>query len=148
MFLEHWLRGSGGETRVTHACPLSTMAATIDFSILPSKQADLAETWTYLNAGVDHIMNTLEKGLSFAGYTNLYTTVYNYCTATKMNGKIDGNRCESLSAKSYKSDSCLTQQLEQILLALICTISLANILSRTLNQCCWYVSSVHPNSMV
>lgn len=80
-------------------CLLSTMApssATIDFSTLPSKQADLVETWTYLNAGVDHIMNTLENGLSFAGYTNLYTTVYNYCTATKMNGKIDGNRCKSL----------------------------------------------------
>jgi cullin 1 len=77
------------------------MAAAIDFSTSPSKQADLVETWTYLNAGVDHIMNTLEKGLSFAGYTNLYTTVYNFCTSTKMNGKIDGNRCESLWANSF-----------------------------------------------
>ena len=70
------------------------MVSTSDFTTPPSKQADLAETWKYLNAGVDHIMNTLENGLSFAGYTNLYTTVYNYCTSTKMQGKMDGTRCE------------------------------------------------------
>jgi cullin 1 len=82
---------------------MASSSATIDFATAPSKQADLAETWLYLNAGVDHIMNTLEKGLSFAGYTNLYTTVYNYCTSTKMHGRMDGNRCESPSSIHFDS---------------------------------------------
>ncbi|KDR84230.1 hypothetical protein GALMADRAFT_55074 [Galerina marginata CBS 339.88] len=59
---------------------------------MPPKTADLDETWAFLNAGVDHIMNHLERGLSFTGYTSLYTTVYNYCTSTKMHGRLDGNR--------------------------------------------------------
>ncbi|KAF8914411.1 Cullin [Gymnopilus junonius] len=59
---------------------------------MPQKTADLDETWAFLNNGVDHIMNNLEKGLSFTGYTGLYTTVYNYCTSTKMHGRLDGNR--------------------------------------------------------
>ncbi|KAJ7033020.1 Cullin, partial [Mycena alexandri] len=59
---------------------------------MPPKTADLDETWTFLTAGVDHIMTKLETGLSFAGYTSLYTTVYNYCTSTKMHGKLEGNR--------------------------------------------------------
>ena len=63
------------------------------FAVMASRTADLDETWTFLNAGVDHIMNNIEEGLSFAGYTNLYTTVYNYCTSTKMHGRLDGNRC-------------------------------------------------------
>ncbi|KAH9482249.1 Cullin-1 [Psilocybe cubensis] len=63
-----------------------------DFSTMPPRNAELDETWAYLNQGVDHIMNNLEKGLSFAGYTSLYTTVYNYCTSTKMHGRLDGNR--------------------------------------------------------
>jgi cullin 1 len=83
---------------------MASSSTTTDFTKLPSKQADLAETWTYLNGGVDHIMKSLERGLSFAGYTNLYTTVYNYCTSTKMHGKMDGNRCGSLWADSYSSD--------------------------------------------
>ncbi|KAJ7167869.1 ubiquitin-protein ligase [Mycena filopes] len=62
------------------------------FSQMPPKTADLDETWTFLTAGVDHIMTKLETGLSFAGYTSLYTTVYNYCTSTKMHGKLEGNR--------------------------------------------------------
>ena len=46
-----------------------------------------------MNQGVDHIMNKLDTGLNFPSYTNLYTTVYNYCTSTKMHGRLDGNRC-------------------------------------------------------
>ncbi|KAF8885741.1 Cullin repeat-like-containing domain protein [Infundibulicybe gibba] len=53
---------------------------------------DLDETWTYLNEGVDHIMNRQESGLSFTEYTGLYTAVYNYCTSTKMHNKADGNK--------------------------------------------------------
>ncbi|KAE9389355.1 Cullin-domain-containing protein [Gymnopus androsaceus JB14] len=41
------------------------------FAKAPTRTADLEETWTY---------------------TNLYTTVYNYCTSTKMHGKPDSNR--------------------------------------------------------
>ncbi|KAJ7681877.1 ubiquitin-protein ligase [Mycena polygramma] len=71
----------------------STAAATpAPFSQMPPKTADLDETWAFLTAGVDHIMTKLETGLSFAGYTSLYTTVYNYCTSTKMHGKLEGNR--------------------------------------------------------
>ncbi len=73
--------------------PGPTATPTNDFSKMPPKTADLDETWAFLNAGVDHIMNDLEKGLSFTGYTSLYTTVYNYCTSTKMHGRLDGNRC-------------------------------------------------------
>nr|GAT58085.1 ubiquitin-protein ligase [Mycena chlorophos] len=62
------------------------------FATMPPKTAELAETWQYLATGVDHIMNKLHEGLSFAGYTSLYTTVYNYCTSTKMHGKLEGNR--------------------------------------------------------
>ncbi|KAK7062395.1 ubiquitin-protein ligase [Favolaschia claudopus] len=62
------------------------------FTQMPPKTADLEETWTFLTAGVDHIMTKMEEGLSFAGYTGLYTTVYNYCTSTKMHGKLEGNR--------------------------------------------------------
>lgn len=69
------------------------MSTANDFSKMPPKTADLDETWAFLNAGVDHIMNHLERGLAFAGYTSLYTTVYNYCTSTKMHGRLDGNRC-------------------------------------------------------
>jgi cullin 1 len=77
--------------------PPPTVAPGNDFAKMPAKAADLEETWAYLNAGVDHIMNDLEKGLSFTGYTSLYTTVYNYCTSTKMHGRLDGNRCTSYS---------------------------------------------------
>ncbi|KAJ7021899.1 Cullin [Mycena alexandri] len=62
------------------------------FRQMPPKTADLDETWAYINAGVDHIMTNLEAGLSFAGYTSLTTTVYNYCTSAKMPSKPAGNR--------------------------------------------------------
>jgi cullin 1 len=77
----------------------STSAAAADvLTKPPSRTADLEETWNFLNIGVDHIMNNLEAGLSFANYTNLYTCVYNYCTSTKMqNNKTDGNRSKSPS---------------------------------------------------
>ncbi|KAG6811936.1 hypothetical protein H0H92_005165 [Tricholoma furcatifolium] len=68
------------------------MASTSTIGPMPSKTADLEETWAYLTEGVDLIMNRLETGLSFPAYTNLYTTVYNYCTSTKMAGKPDNNR--------------------------------------------------------
>ncbi|KAH8796887.1 Cullin [Flagelloscypha sp. PMI_526] len=66
--------------------------ATQDFSKMPARTADLEETWNFLQAGVNLIMTKLESGLSFSNYTNLYTTVYNYCTSTKMQGKLEHNR--------------------------------------------------------
>ncbi|KAJ7739150.1 ubiquitin-protein ligase [Mycena metata] len=71
---------------------MASTSAAAPFAQMPPKTADLDETWTFLTAGVDHIMTKLETGLSFAGYTSLYTTVYNYCTSTKMHGKLEGNR--------------------------------------------------------
>lgn len=58
---------------------------------MPGKSADLDQTWAYLTSGVDHIMTRMEAGLSFADYTNLYTTVYNYCTSTKMHSRMDSS---------------------------------------------------------
>lgn len=68
------------------------------FTNMPPRTADLDETWNFLNEGVDHIMTRLEQGLSFTGYTSLYTTVYNYCTSTKLHGKLGtaGDRSERL----------------------------------------------------
>ena len=72
----------------------SSAAPANDFANMPPRTADLEETWTFLNGGVDHIMTNFETGLSFKGYTSLYSTVYNYCTSTKMHGKLEGNRSE------------------------------------------------------
>ncbi|KAM6496298.1 Cullin [Amanita muscaria] len=64
---------------------------------IPPKTADLEETWTYLVEGVNHIMTRLEQGLSFTAYTNLYTTVYNYCTSTRMHAsRPDGHKGANL----------------------------------------------------
>ena len=89
----------------------SSPAPSGPFAVMPNKTADLDETWTFLNAGVDHIMNNIEEGLSFTAYTNLYTTVYNYCTSTKMHGRLDGNRC------MLPIPSILNSELNHILIA-------------------------------
>jgi cullin 1 len=71
----------------------NTLAVESRFPNMPGKTADLDQTWAYLTSGVDHIMTNIEAGLSFADYTNLYTTVYNYCTSTKMHSRLEiGNR--------------------------------------------------------
>ncbi|KAK7040956.1 ubiquitin ligase (cullin) of SCF [Paramarasmius palmivorus] len=62
------------------------------FANPPSRTADLEETWKFLDLGVDHIMNKLERGLTFPNYTALYTAVYNYCTSNKMTGKMDSHK--------------------------------------------------------
>ena len=68
------------------------------FAVMPAETADPDESWAFLNAGVDQVMNNVE-GLSLMGYTNLYTTVYNYCTSSKMHGRLDGNhRCMFICA--------------------------------------------------
>ncbi|KAF4619424.1 hypothetical protein D9613_004852 [Agrocybe pediades] len=59
---------------------------------IPSKTAELDETWRFLELGVDHLMKNYDKGLAYTAYTNLYTAVYNYCTSTKMHARIDTHR--------------------------------------------------------
>ncbi|KAF5371252.1 hypothetical protein D9758_004235 [Tetrapyrgos nigripes] len=70
----------------------TSTAASDAFSKPPGRTADLEETWAFLVLGVDHIMNKIDTGLTFVHYTSLYSTVYNYCTSTKMQGKQDNNR--------------------------------------------------------
>ena len=83
--------------RVSSPTIMATVPAMVSrFSAMPSRTADLDETWMFLNRGVDHIMIHLNEGLSFPDYTSLYTTVYNYCTSTRMQGRTDGNRSMSL----------------------------------------------------
>lgn len=53
---------------------------------MPSSSADLAQTWSFLEEGVDHIMTRLNEGVSYSKYMNLYTVAYNYCTSSKMHG--------------------------------------------------------------
>lgn len=56
------------------------------------KTADRDETLTFINTGLDLIMN--DDGISFLEYTHLYTSVYNYCTSSGMHRGPKGNyRC-------------------------------------------------------
>ncbi|KAJ3014203.1 hypothetical protein HKX48_005293 [Thoreauomyces humboldtii] len=58
---------------------------------------DLATTWTQLESGIDLIMNRLSGGLSYKNWMDLYTTIYNYCTGSRMYG---GSNDEPLSGSS------------------------------------------------
>lgn len=71
---------------------MASSSSSSPFTKPPARAADLDETWAFLSQGVDHIMNKLDTGMNFDSYTNLYTTVYNYCTSTKMQGRQDSNR--------------------------------------------------------
>ena len=61
--------------------------------VMPNNTADLDEIWTFLNTGIDLIMNDDGVTVSFLEYTDLYTSVYNYFWSTKWHGRLDGNRC-------------------------------------------------------
>lgn len=89
----------------------SASTTDIDFANMPPRTADLEETWAYLSRGVEHIMTNFELGLSFKGYTSLYSTVYNYCTSTKMHGKLDGNRSTYLLSVNLRVPLVLTMPL-------------------------------------
>ena len=56
---------------------------------MPAANADLAQTWAYLEEGVDHIMTKLQTGVSYSKYMSLYTVSYNYCTSSKMHSTGD-----------------------------------------------------------
>ncbi|CAK5283558.1 unnamed protein product [Mycena citricolor] len=102
------------------------------FATAPGKSATLDETWEFLAAGAGYIMHLSEgssgvrgqaagsggPGLTFAGYTSLYTTVYNYCTSNKMHGRLEGNRTGAnlVGADLYgKLEVYLTTYLEPVL---------------------------------
>ncbi|OCH90897.1 Cullin-domain-containing protein [Obba rivulosa] len=57
---------------------------------MPAAGASLAETWEFLEEGVDHIMTKLQTGMSYSKYMSLYTVAYNYCTSSKMHNAGDG----------------------------------------------------------
>ena len=57
---------------------------------MPVAGASLAETWEFLEEGVDHIMTKLQTGMSYSKYMSLYTVAYNYCTSSKMNNAGEG----------------------------------------------------------
>ncbi|KAL0568943.1 ubiquitin ligase (cullin) of SCF [Marasmius crinis-equi] len=67
----------------------SSVTPTGPFANPPSRTADLAEAWPFLDIGVNRIMTKLEEGLTFPNYSALYTVVYNYCTSNKMMNKGD-----------------------------------------------------------
>ncbi|KAF2109832.1 Cullin [Lophiotrema nucula] len=49
---------------------------------VPAKD-DVKATWTYLEAGVEKIMNDLRAGMDMKTYMGLYTAIHNFCTAQK-----------------------------------------------------------------
>ncbi|KAG6873349.1 hypothetical protein C0995_000209 [Termitomyces sp. Mi166 len=75
------------------------MASTFAIGPVPSRNADMSETWAYLSMGIDLIMSqkniTITQGIPFHISTNLYTTVYNFLTSSRVNydehGEIQSN---------------------------------------------------------
>ena len=47
------------------------------------QNADLSFSWTFLERGVDKIMNHLLDGVDMKTYMSLYTAIHNFCTAQK-----------------------------------------------------------------
>ena len=68
---------------------LSIMPAASPSYSIPCRGARLEETWPYLG-----IVSRLAKqeSLSSTTYTDLYTTVYNYCTSTTIQTKPNGHK--------------------------------------------------------
>ncbi|KAH8795902.1 Cullin [Flagelloscypha sp. PMI_526] len=61
--------------------------ATQDLSKIPARTADFEEMWGFLRYGVNVVMTALEEGQPTnyrVFYTNMHTTVYNYCTSSNM----------------------------------------------------------------
>ncbi|KAH8793122.1 Cullin [Flagelloscypha sp. PMI_526] len=61
--------------------------ATQDLSKIPAQTADFGEMWSFLRCGVNVIMTDFEDGMPTdrrVFYTNMHTTVYNYCTSSNM----------------------------------------------------------------
>ncbi|KAL0578198.1 ubiquitin ligase (cullin) of SCF [Marasmius crinis-equi] len=82
----------------------------------PSRTADLAEAWPFLDIGVNRIMTKLEESLTFPNYSALYTVVYDYCTSNKMMNEEDKSLCSDSSCMYAFRWSCsLIRQRARIL---------------------------------
>ncbi|KAH8793125.1 Cullin [Flagelloscypha sp. PMI_526] len=69
--------------------------ATQDLSKIPARTADFEEMWSFLRYGVNAVMTALEDGQPTKHrvfYTNMHTTVYNYCTSSNMPRTLWHNR--------------------------------------------------------
>ncbi|KAG9308801.1 Cullin-domain-containing protein [Chiua virens] len=56
---------------------------------MPPASADMDTIWSFLEEGIDHIMNKLQTGVSSFKYMSLYTVAYNYCMSSRMHGSPD-----------------------------------------------------------
>ncbi|KAF2154152.1 Cullin-domain-containing protein [Myriangium duriaei CBS 260.36] len=56
--------------------------ARAEAATMPAKD-DIAGTWSFLESGVDKIMNRLLDGIDMVTYMSLYTAIHNFCTAQK-----------------------------------------------------------------
>ncbi|KAJ1913497.1 ubiquitin ligase (cullin) of SCF [Tieghemiomyces parasiticus] len=52
----------------------------------PPPARNFAETWSHLEAGLDHIFVATQNGSTYGGFMDLYTTVYNHLTQTYQTG--------------------------------------------------------------
>ncbi|KAG0037208.1 hypothetical protein BGZ82_002969 [Podila clonocystis] len=61
------------------------MSSSKALSSPPPHGSDIHATWTFLEQGIDQIMNRLEDGLTYKRYMEIYTVIYNYCTTKTTN---------------------------------------------------------------
>ena len=68
------------------------------FAKMPPRTAGFNDLWEFLSAGIDHIMNSPEIGLSYAGYIGIYTIIFNYCTSHKVPAQWNRDSCTFVNA--------------------------------------------------
>ncbi|OIW28423.1 Cullin-domain-containing protein [Coniochaeta ligniaria NRRL 30616] len=56
-----------------------------NFPATPDRD-DIDKTWTYLQAGIDRIMDNLHEGMDMQTYMGIYTAIHNFCTSQKAVG--------------------------------------------------------------
>ena len=66
------LKVSSSETTTMNLAKL-TVNPDEYFAKMPPRTAGFNDLWEFLSAGIDHIMNSPEIGLSYAGYIGIYT---------------------------------------------------------------------------
>lgn len=66
----------------------SSTSGALSLGSIPPAGSDLETTWKFLEAGIDHIMCRLQAGMSYSTYMSLYTTSYNYCTQSRIQGHV------------------------------------------------------------
>ena len=74
---------------------------------MAASNTELDTCWTAVSSGIDGIMNSLDQGLSYARYMQLYTyenwtkiasLIYNYCTSSKLSTGFSTDASASNSA--------------------------------------------------